>query len=104
MRDGRTRARFQKNCYAGGYLGSLDGSSVCPEAASAMFWDVVHPTSYTHCWVAYFVQRELARAGLARRARLRGRAARVLHRPHPAGLVAEGTACPATIASSASPS
>jgi phospholipase/lecithinase/hemolysin len=30
-----------------------------------MFWDVVHPTSYTHCWVAYFVQQELARAGLA---------------------------------------
>jgi hypothetical protein len=30
-----------------------------------MFWDVVHPTSYTHCWLAYFVQRELAEAGLA---------------------------------------
>jgi hypothetical protein len=30
-----------------------------------MFWDVVHPTSYTHCWLAYFVQRDLARAGLA---------------------------------------
>jgi phospholipase/lecithinase/hemolysin len=29
-----------------------------------MFWDVVHPTSYTHCWVAYFIQQELARAGL----------------------------------------
>jgi hypothetical protein len=25
----------------------------------------VHPTSYTHCWVAFFVQRELAQAGLA---------------------------------------
>lgn len=65
VRYGRTRARFQKRCYAGGYLGSLDSSSVCRQSQSAMFWDVVHPTSYTHCWVAYFVQQELARAGLA---------------------------------------
>lgn len=28
-----------------------------------MFWDVVHPTSYTHCWVAFFVEREMAKAG-----------------------------------------
>jgi phospholipase/lecithinase/hemolysin len=62
---GRERRTFQKRCYSGGYLGSLSASSVCSEAASAMFWDVVHPTSYTHCWVAYFVQRELAAAGLA---------------------------------------
>jgi thermolabile hemolysin len=65
VQDGRTRARFQKRCYSGGYLGSLAASSVCPESTYAMFWDVVHPTSYTHCWVAYFVQRELARGGLA---------------------------------------
>jgi hypothetical protein len=30
-----------------------------------MFWDIVHPTSYTHCWLAFFVQKELAREGLA---------------------------------------
>jgi phospholipase/lecithinase/hemolysin len=62
---GRARQVFQKRCYSGGYLGSLSASSVCTESASAMFWDVVHPTSYTHCWVAYFVQQELAREGLA---------------------------------------
>jgi phospholipase/lecithinase/hemolysin len=65
VRSGRTRARFQKRCYAGGYLGSLDSSSVCQQSENAMFWDVVHPTSYTHCWLAFFVQRDLARAGLA---------------------------------------
>ena len=65
VRAGRRGASFQKRCYAGGYLGSLDSSSVCRQSANAMFWDVVHPTSYTHCWVAYFVQRELAQAGLA---------------------------------------
>jgi phospholipase/lecithinase/hemolysin len=64
VRDKRVASRFQNRCYSGGYLGSLDPTSVCPQARSAMFWDVVHPTSYTHCWVAYFVQRELARAGL----------------------------------------
>lgn len=62
---GRQRQRFQKRCYSGGYLGSLSASSICPQSASAMFWDVVHPTSYTHCWIAYFVQRELAAARLA---------------------------------------
>ena len=65
LRAGRERGSFQNRCYSGGYLGSLSTSSVCPDAASAMFWDVVHPSSYTHCWVAYFVQRELAGAGLA---------------------------------------
>lgn len=30
-----------------------------------MFWDVVHPSSYTHCWLAFFVQKEMARAKLA---------------------------------------
>jgi len=65
VRDKRAASRFQNRCYSGGYLGSLDSSSICAQSRSAMFWDVVHPTSYTHCWVAYFVQRQLAQAGLA---------------------------------------
>ncbi len=65
LRDGRTSGRFQKRCYSGGYLGSPDSSSVCAQSENAMFWDVVHPSSYTHCWLAFLVQRELARAGLA---------------------------------------
>jgi phospholipase/lecithinase/hemolysin len=65
VRDGRKRARYQKRCYSGGYLGSLDSSTICAQSTSAMFWDIVHPTSYTHCWVAYFVQDQLAQAGLA---------------------------------------
>lgn len=65
LRDGRTRANFQNRCYSGGYLGSLSASTICAQSQSAMFWDVVHPTSYTHCWVAYFVQDELAKAGMA---------------------------------------
>jgi phospholipase/lecithinase/hemolysin len=66
LREGRTRASFQNRCYSGGYLGTLDAASaICPQAYSAMFWDIVHPTSYTHCWLAFFVQKELAREGLA---------------------------------------
>jgi len=64
VRHHRNHANFQQRCYSGGYLGSLDASSVCAQSDTAMFWDVVHPTSYTHCWLAYFVQREMARAGL----------------------------------------
>src|SRR5262245_3376708 len=65
LREGRKRGSFQNRCYSGGYLGSLDSSSICQASGSAMFWDIVHPTSYTHCWVAYFVQKELWSAGLA---------------------------------------
>jgi thermolabile hemolysin len=56
--------RLQKRCYHGSYIGSLTDDSVCAEWENAMFWDIVHPTSYTHCWIAYFVQREMARHGL----------------------------------------
>lgn len=64
VRDGRRRLRTQNRCYAGGYLGTSDPGNVCAESRGAFFWDMVHPSSYTHCWVAFFFQRELARAGL----------------------------------------
>lgn len=59
----RSRHTVQDRCYSGGYLGTGDASKVCPQVGSALFWDVVHPSSYMHCWVAYFVQRDLANAG-----------------------------------------
>lgn len=55
---------FQDRCYGGGYLGTGDRQKLCPESRRAFFWDVVHPSSYTHCWVAFFVERSLAQAGL----------------------------------------
>ena len=63
--DRRVRFRFQDRCYAGGYLGSDDPKKVCSEANRVMFWDEVHPTTFTHCWIAFYFQRDLARAGLA---------------------------------------
>ena len=53
------------------------------------------PSSYTHCWVAYFVQRELAKAGLVAAPGSGSRATRLLHRPHPAGLVSREERMPA---------
>jgi hypothetical protein len=36
---------------------------VCPNEAAALFWDVVHPTSFTHCWQAWVFERALSAAG-----------------------------------------
>lgn len=59
---GQQRASFQQRCYSGGYLGSSDPAKVCADQDSALFWDVVHPTTYTHCWEAWFMGKTLAAA------------------------------------------
>ena len=62
--DGR-RLRLQDRCYSGGYLGSKNPAHVCEHSGHAVFWDTVHPSSLTHCWVAYFLQDAFARGGWA---------------------------------------
>jgi len=64
LRAGGRSLRLQDRCFDGGYLGTADPTKVCPESKRAIFWDVVHPTSYTHCWMSFFLQRDLAKAGL----------------------------------------
>lgn len=45
---------YQNRCYAGMSLGVLPSSaSICSNAPRAVFWDLVHPTTYFHCWMAY---------------------------------------------------
>ena len=68
IRYGRRAAHIQERCYSGGYLGTSDPELICPEADRAFFWDAVHPAELTHCWIAYFVERELVEAGLLDRA------------------------------------
>lgn len=68
VRDGRRTLRIQDRCYSGGYLGTRDPERVCLGAKHAFFWDTVHPTTLTHCWIAYFVERALIDAGLLERA------------------------------------
>jgi len=64
LRDRRGTIAIQDRCYRGGYLGTADPQEVCSEESSVFFWDMVHPTSFTHCWLAFFVERQLARDGL----------------------------------------
>ncbi len=59
--DGQ-HATIQKRCYSGGYLGSTDPAEVCAGQESAMFWDVIHPTTFMHCWEAWFIGQTLADA------------------------------------------
>ena len=57
---------YQARCYKGGYLGESDPSFVCENSARAVFWDVVHPTTYVHCWVAFGMHRRMNAAGWTR--------------------------------------
>ena len=54
---------IQYNCYAAGYLGTSKTTTVCDDQQSAMFWDVVHPTTFSHCWQAYMIAKDLAKIG-----------------------------------------
>lgn len=57
---------LQRPCYTGGYLGGNDPAAICEEQRRVFFWDVIHPTTYAHCWQAYFIQRAMADAGWLR--------------------------------------
>jgi thermolabile hemolysin len=57
---------YQARCYKGSYLGETDPSFVCDNSQRAVFWDVVHPTTYVHCWVAFGLHRRMHAAGWTR--------------------------------------
>ena len=50
----------QERCFSGSYMGSRNPQEICPNSNRAIFWDVVHPTTYVHCWVAYSINQQLA--------------------------------------------
>jgi len=52
-----------QRCYTGSYLGGYDADKICAQPGKAIFWDVVHPTTLTHCWQAWKVGMEMASAG-----------------------------------------
>ena len=54
---------LQRHCYSGAYLGSLSDSDTCEVAEAAFFWDVIHPSTFAHCWQAYLVADTLATRG-----------------------------------------
>ncbi|NQX88684.1 MAG: SGNH/GDSL hydrolase family protein [Halioglobus sp.] len=55
---------LQAPCYTGSYLGTLNAQkTVCPAPEKAIFWDIVHPSTLTHCWHARSVLDRLESAG-----------------------------------------
>ena len=54
---------FQGRCYQGGYFGSSIPGNVCSEVDKVIFWDVIHPTTYAHCWTAYLFGELMNRTG-----------------------------------------
>ncbi len=53
----------QERCFRGGYLGSPRPEDICDHSDRVVFWDTIHPTTFSHCWQAYFVASELQQAG-----------------------------------------
>ncbi len=50
-------------CYKGGYMGGGDkNEELCKRS---VYFDYVHPTSITHCWLSWFIQEKLAEKGFA---------------------------------------
>jgi phospholipase/lecithinase/hemolysin len=60
--ESRTRV-LHHPCYTGRYMGTKDSHKVCGNESTALFWDVVHPSSYTHCWQAWFFESVFVDAG-----------------------------------------
>ncbi len=61
---GKSFKTFQSSCYSGVTLGLFASEkNVCENAPRAVFWDLVHPSSFFHCWIAYSIGQSLHEAG-----------------------------------------
>lgn len=61
---GGQQLAIQDRCYSGMTLGVFAPSAnVCNEAARTVFWDLVHPTTYFHCWMAFYIGNRLHEEG-----------------------------------------
>ncbi|MEP1469647.1 MAG: SGNH/GDSL hydrolase family protein [Halieaceae bacterium] len=62
--EGYSQLEIQERCYSGMSLGLLaDEESICKDANRNVFWDLVHPSTYFHCWIGYAVGETLNEAG-----------------------------------------
>ena len=56
--------QLQDRCYSGPSLGKFASKAeICENAERAVFWDLVHPSSFFHCWMAFDIADALAGAG-----------------------------------------
>ena len=60
---GEQTRSFHHACYSGKFLGTSDDQEVCENQTTAFFWDVIHPTTFAHCWQAWLFERALVDAG-----------------------------------------
>jgi len=63
LQDAGSRQFYQERCYGGGYFGISQSGNICNEVEKLIFWDVIHPTTYAHCWTAYYFGLQMYRAG-----------------------------------------
>jgi thermolabile hemolysin len=61
--DAGHERRVPSRCYEGGYTGTSHSDKVCARPGRAVFWDVLHPSSLSHCWQSFAITAALARAG-----------------------------------------
>lgn len=62
--EGYSQLEIQERCYSGMTLGLLaDEKTICEDANRNVFWDLVHPSTYFHCWIGYAVGEALNDAG-----------------------------------------
>ncbi|AQA17132.1 hypothetical protein BST95_01775 [Halioglobus japonicus] len=58
---------LQDCCYNGMTLGVFaTNSTVCKDASRAVFWDLVHPSTYLQCWMAYWLGEQMHSQGWLR--------------------------------------
>ena len=63
IHDADSSQRFQERCYQGGYFGSSIPGKTCAQVDKVIFWDVIHPTTFAHCWTAYLFGMQMSNAG-----------------------------------------
>lgn len=64
LSDEHTEKAFQDRCYSGMTLGVLaQPTSVCADGSRLPFWDLVHPSTFLHCWMAYSIGTLLQQQG-----------------------------------------
>merc|ERR1712179_738905 len=61
--DSGADVKIYKDCYPDMLGWAFSENDICEDQDRAIFWDAVHPSTRTHCWIAYFWQLSISRTG-----------------------------------------